>query len=400
MALKKLSYRTESLLNIIINKIIKEGRWIEDKPWVSITQVHLGKILKCTPRCVLSHIRKLCDEGILLKQQLNAKEHDRTNYYAINPSVCEDVNLRVFFSRAIVKKLHNIYSNINTKSLINHNKSITRVCEDDLVSANGGSDLRGSPALLPILEQHAKEEFPADISQATQAKPTIVQDMLRIWNEELSREDVTSKTLSRYLIASYQRKFGSLEKWTEYVRGLKKSTYVMGKLLKRLGDRLLSWALSFKVINRIFAGGFGVTLGEVLGVKPEQPSTPDDDATSPAEEHIESVTETEACKEIRREVLTTYGETEYLCWFRRVTLEESGSDILIKGLSFVTDMVKRRYFMNNDRIIDAGEEYVSEEVVNKAEEERKQSELIAEGYIGASRMRAALFHCRDLRLER
>jgi len=51
---------------------------------------------------------------------------------------------------------------------------------------------------------------------------------------------------------------------------LKRSAYVMGSLLKRLGDKLLSWALSFKVINRIFAGGFGVTLGEVLGVKPEE----------------------------------------------------------------------------------------------------------------------------------
>ena len=404
MALKKLSYKTESIVNIILNNTLKSARWIEGKPWVKIPQIHLAKILKCTTDCISLHICKLVKEGVLFREQFGAKEHDHTNYYSINFGILEDSRLKSFFNASITKKISTIYRssrvrNINPSDLYISN-SQQRI-NHDLASAVGDSDLRGSPALPPILEQHAKEEFPADISQATQAKPTIVQDMLRIWNEELERGDSLSRQLSRYLVASYQRKFGSLlEKWREYVRGLKKSAYVMGKLLKRLGNKLLSWALSFKVINRIFSGGFGVTLGEVLGVKPEQPSTIDDDATSPAEDHIDSLTETEACKEIRREVLTTYGETEYLSWFRRITLEESGSDILIKGLSFITDMVKRRYFMSNDRIIDAGEKYVSEDVVNKAEEERTQSELISEGYIGASRMRAALFHCRDLRLGR
>ncbi len=128
MALKHLSYRTESLLNIIINKIIKEGKWIECTPWVSITQVHLSKILKCTRECISHHICKLVEEGILFRKQLNSKEHDHSNYYSVNPGVLEDVKFRVFFSRAIVKKISNIYSNI-IKSLINHNKSIAREVE-------------------------------------------------------------------------------------------------------------------------------------------------------------------------------------------------------------------------------------------------------------------------------
>lgn len=400
MTLKHLSYRTESLLNIIINKIIKEGRWIEGKPWVSMTQVHLSKILKCTPNCVSHHICKLVEEGVLLREQHNIKSLDRTNYYSINPLVCENSNFKRFFSRSITKKINDIYS-INNKSFTKSiNQSEGKFGLIGLASANGDSDLGRSPALPPILEQQAKEECHVDTSLANQPKTTIVQDMLRIWRREINAQEfIDFKKVSPRLVQAFRVNFeGSLEKWKSYVAGLKNSKYISG--MQKKFKSILSWALSFKVINRIFAGGFGVTLGEVLGVKPEQPSTTDDDATSPAEEHIESVTETEACKEIRREVLTTYGETEYLSWFRRVTLEESGSDILIKGLSFVTDMVKRRYFMSNDRIIDAGEEYVSEEVVNKAEEERTQSELISEGYIGASRIRAALFHCRDLRLGR
>jgi hypothetical protein len=174
-------------------------------------------------------------------------------------------------------------------------------------------------------------------------KSGTAQEMMKVWNETLCRDDALTKGLARYLVACFQRKFErSLDKWREYVTALRGSKYVVGDLLKRLGSHLLKWALSFKVINRIFEGGFGVIMPRSWK-----------QADCSAEEHIESLSESEACKEVRRAAMARYGKLTYMVWFPHVELEDVGGEIRIHGRPFLTDYVKNGFLFDDDRCIAA-----------------------------------------------
>jgi hypothetical protein len=84
-------------------------------------------------------------------------------------------------------------------------------------------------------------------------KPTIIQDMLRIWNEELGREDSMIRSLVPWLMEAFKKFQRSLDNWRSYLRRIKTSTYLMGSKFKVY----LKWALSFRVVDCILRGGFG-----------------------------------------------------------------------------------------------------------------------------------------------
>jgi len=330
MELKKFSYRTESLLNIITNKLIKEGKWIEGRPWVSITQKHLSKILKCTERCALNHIKKLIEAGILLKEQFNVQDCDRSNFYSIDLSVVDNSNLMVFFSRSILKKIHDIYSIINKS----YNKSIkTTWCskKEKAVKDRKKSD-------EDIINDEIIDRFSVEERLVYDSiKPTIVQDMLAIWREHIDPNEQGEPLKYKYLYTVYMEKFDrSLRRWKEYVIGLKNSKWIMK--FRETCSYFMMWSLKYKVINRIFAGGFGVTLGEVLGVKPKVASE---------EDHIGDLEKDEECLDVRKEALRKYGSSVYFCWFSRLRFEKkAGSEgVVVNAPSqFVLDWVMNNYF--------------------------------------------------------
>ena len=374
MSLKNLSYRTESLLNIIINKLIKEGKWIEGKPWISITQIHLSKILKCTRECVSNHICKLVEEGILLREQLSAKDYDHRNYYSINPAVLEDLKWSDVFSRTIVKKIRSIYSIINNKSF---NKSINQHESKsvDVLPSDMATKPSKAVANPPTAKPQDEEKHPEDSSQT---KPTIVQDMLEIWRKEINKDEcIKNKKTACYLVACYKEKFdSSLEKWTEYVKGLKNSKYI-SELRKRWRS-ILMWALSFKVINRIFDGGFGVAFEDKTPIKPEN---------SEYYEHcIDSLSEHEECKAIRRGVLKEYGEAVYRSWFTNLSLEKCNREILVKGSAFQVDWVINNYLDTKHNFVASREFYMSD----KNDEIAQPKIVSANGYVGTARINALL----------
>lgn len=335
MELKNLSHRTESLVHILTNKLIKEGKWIEGSPWVKISQKILAKALKCTAECVSLHVRKLKKEGVLFVKQLNANTHDHTNFYSINPMVLEDEKFTVFFNRSITKKICDIY-NINksffNKSTINQIETEYKKIRTRKAAVNRIPLLHNSSAeIQKSIENESIKRFSNEEQVVYNSmKPTIVQDMVKIWEEEIHEKVKLTKPIARYLVASFKQKFGSsLEKWRSYVIGLKNSTYI--SKLRKLWKSILNWALSFKVIDRIFAGGFGVTMGEILNVRQE-------------ENEPEEIDEAPECLEIRKKLQKKLGNSEYRCWLSRISLEETG-----KKLRFVNDKSKNEILVKGDR---------------------------------------------------
>ena len=374
MSLKKLSHRSESLLNIILNNLIKEGRWIEGRPWVSITQKALAKILKCTDDCISLHVCRLVKEGVLLRKKLSDKEDDRRNHYSVNAEILNNSALMSFFNKTIAKKIRAIYKvrNITPLELYISNQQTSQ--------SELGSDMsivfpKGNSANPPAAERN-----------------TTANDMLGIWNSELGADELMTKSRARYLVACYQRKFdSSLEKWTDYVLKLKNSKFV--KSLRKRLKSLLKWALSFKVINCVFKGGFGTALKEALNTKMkdvlevEKQAKEKQPNVSTAEDHINSLSELESCLETRRLVVEKFGESAYMSWFTKIRLEERDGEILVTGSSFIVERIKLS-FLRGERFI---ENPIYEYEVVVVGDRNEQEELIAEGYIGRDRMRAALF---------
>jgi hypothetical protein len=292
------------------------------------------------------------NEGVLFRSQLNLKELDRTNFYSINPLVLESEGLRGFFNTSITKKICEIY-NINNKSVnksSNKSKEAVSIEGRHYVRRGGSESVKGKRYITQakvIGEEELNILFkPKSIGEkeshaGVKGRVNTAGEMLKIWNEVLRRRDVLSKIRACYLVSSFKNKFGeSLEKWKEYVKSLKSSAYVTIDLWKRLGWKLLDWALSFKVMNRIFAGGFGCKYED---------SKVDNEEVS--REHIESLRgrEPEECIEKRERILKERGGSEYVSWLRHVRFRSEEGRYLIEGGIFVTEQVKLRFLMNDDR---------------------------------------------------
>lgn len=329
MQLKKINIRTEVIINIILNNVIKKPSYINKLRWIRITQYELAERLRCSLRCVNDHIRLLFEHKIILIEKFQKSDKDQANFYAINPEVLNNKKLLSFFNASTVQKMHILY-NINNKDKnkkINHSKS-------------NKSEV--------VLEESKEVANDAQLSFRYENEHsgirTTAQDMLQIWNKELCRNETMSKNTARYLVACFKRKFNnSLEKWAQYVRGLKMSPFVQN-LSKKIKN-LLKWALSFKVINRIFEGGFGVTLEDIVNTKPNS----NDDNVKIIKE-ITELDEAESCKKIRLSILQKYGPSKYITYMSRIKLYQENDNIFIKGNAFISDYVYTNFFIvtNNE----------------------------------------------------
>ena len=95
------------------------------------------------------------------------------------------------------------------------------------------------------------------ISHSEKKKPTIVQDMIQIYNEVTGATVTPSRELAPLLVAAYNQKFKTMERWRQYlkhkVRGKIKYTY---HFLKKI--------LTFSIIN--------AAMGE-MGMSADLPNT-------------------------------------------------------------------------------------------------------------------------------
>ena len=99
------------------------------------------------------------------------------------------------------------------------------------------------------------------------------------------------------------------------------------------------------MINRIFEGGFGVTLGDIVGTK----ANSNDDSVKIIKE-ITELDETESCKKIRLSILQKYGSSKYVTYMSRIKLYQESDNIFIKGNAFISDYVYTNFFImtNNE----------------------------------------------------
>ena len=155
--------------------------------------------------------------------------------------------------------------------------------------------------------------------------------MLAVWNHTFEKNPASmSKQLAPLLVAAYKHKFGAdMQKWKHYCLTLASSPYLTGEKF----NLSLLWALKYTTIDRVNNREFGV--------KEMITSTY---SKADALIHIENVKEPEICKELRKKLLTAYGEKVYKDWFEELHFELIGNDICFKAKNnFINDYVKNKF---------------------------------------------------------
>jgi hypothetical protein len=288
----KISLRTETILRLIANNLSKQNHTVthEGMTWTKISRRLMAKICKCTVETISHHVGVLTKENVLLSRPIDSLKGDRTNFYTINPSALANERLASIFSSPIVKKIVDI--NRKNKSI---NKSLINL--DDEKNLARKKTYPGSKCITITSPVH---------------KPitTTARDMLRIYNEELDRNEKMTQPKAQFLVAAYNSKFKSLEAWRGFIRAIKKSWY----LIKSGFQWCLDWLLRFKVLDRILSGGFGVRFEES---PPETPLPRD------PEEHISSLNEDMECLELRRRFVKRHGRKSYWSHMIDVSLKKT-----------------------------------------------------------------------------
>jgi chromosomal replication initiation ATPase DnaA len=174
----------------------------------------------------------------------------------------------------------------------------------------------------------------AELTETAHQKPTIVQDMLKIWNEEFPKAKITlSKQLARFLVAVFKTKFSScLKEWKKYLKTLKTSAYIMSEKFKLS----IWWVIKFVTVDRIKKGE--------LGVNPDKITCEKEELTEKLNLHILSIDETEPCKKLRYKIIEKLSLQVYLSWFIHVNFTEDNGKIVMKAKNtFVRDWIRDNF---------------------------------------------------------
>jgi hypothetical protein len=158
----------------------------------------------------------------------------------------------------------------------------------------------------------------------------------KISNRILGRSDPMTKELAPWLREAFKKKFdNSLEKWENYFKAAKGSSYLFNKKFNSSLERLLN----FTAIDRIFAGEFGV---RKASKNPQIEQKTEQNAL----DHIESCQEALECKEYRRYLLKVYGPAIYATWLSKLKLILARDEIVVDPEStsnFIRDYVNNNF---------------------------------------------------------
>lgn len=205
------------------------GVKLNGKTWIYNTYEQWAEQLHLSVSTVRRAIKTLDDLGFISLDYLSSNKRNRTLYYSINFDVIEEfLNKKntipsVHFSEDLNQLNEHIYEHMYIDNKIQDNKSHKSINSK-------------------IFEK--KIENKTEIIDEN-SKPTIVQDMIKIWNQEFPNQKIVSgstkqvgivhltKQLARFLVASFKLKFENcLEKWKRYLRLIKTSTYLMEEKFK------------------------------------------------------------------------------------------------------------------------------------------------------------------------
>lgn len=274
-----------------------------NRVWIYNTMQSWAEQLNCSPKTIQRAVKFLREKGIIEQKHLSKNKRDRTLYYSLNYSKLSDV-----FCRG---ENVQIDDQMNNRSNKQNNKSY-----------KSGT-----------LKNSINDKKSCCVKQ----KPTIVQDMIKIWKENFPNSKlILTKQLAKYLVAAFKNKFNSrIDKWRKYISLIKTSKYICNNNFYLC----INWVIKYFTIDRITNGDLGVNKNLITSYDHEQIT---EDNFKKALEHIDSVDEPEKFKILRKEIVKKISPEKYNSWFKHVSFIDKEGEIymqLIKENSFLRDYI-------------------------------------------------------------
>lgn len=333
------------------------GVKLDGKTWIYNTYEQWAEQLHLSVSTVRRTIKTLDDLGFISLDYLSSNKRNRTLYYSINFDVIEEfLNKKntapsVHISEDLKKSNEHIDEHMYIDNKIQDNKSYKSLIAS--VSDNFENNINSTVCRTNDKNysdtEEKKTEQNSHTVQAVNIKipvaSTTCQDMIEIWNQEFPKQKIISgsteqegvirltKQLARFLVASFKLKFEScLKKWKRYLRLIKTSTYLMGEKFKLS----IQWVIKFLTIDRIRAGELGVDESKI--------PVDTDEIEKKAQQHADSINESETCKLFRHEIINKLSPAVYLSWFTKVDMIDESKKMTIKAANdFVRDYIKANF---------------------------------------------------------
>jgi len=337
--LSKVLGRTRGQIVSQINYWIQKGcgKSHDGMIWIYNTEEEWGNQLSLSKRQIRNQMKTLSKMGIITIKKLQARHYDQTNFVTINYDVLYalldehfppqsdqkgDVNL----ASPKRKKVPPLYTKKTNKDINKTNKSEEFFDFEKKEKENRGGDHQNFEHIHNVKTLKQKEA-------QTQENPTIIQDMLEIWNEVFpEKKSVLTKQLAQYFYAAYQKKFNqNLDEWRQYLKKIQSSTYLTGKNF----NLSLHWVLKFLTIDRILNGE--------LGVKTNIIETDQKDFKQKVDEHFRTLQEPEYIRQFRLNLLEKVGAAIYSNVFLNAIFERLDNTIVFKSTPFFENYVHQKY---------------------------------------------------------
>ena len=337
------------------NRLKADGR-----EWIYHTYEQWSKELSVSKITVIRTVRSLEEKGVIERAYLSKNKRNRTSYYSLNEDVLKEYTMeknthKNTSQRKGTKRPHqvtnrecnnaqpitssdNINDNINDNMYNNNNiyksiKSINHMQFKNIsisVSFDGAGctaeahKKRVQKATRRATKQDREEEVMENTNEnevEVRQKPTIVQDMIKIWYEEFPGLAFhLTQRLARFLVAAFKTKFEScLKTWRRYLRLLKTSEFIM-----KPGFKLdIWWVIKYLTIDRIMGGWFGVN--------PDRIPADETETSLKAAVHFEEKAKQEEpeAMELRRTLEKKLTTITYLRWFDEVRIEKQEEQMLL-----------------------------------------------------------------------
>lgn len=163
---------------------------------------------------------------------------------------------------------------------------------------------------------------------------TTVQDMLTIWNNTFPKSQAKlDKELSRNLNYAFQNKFDSnIKLWEHYCLTIESSSYLTGDKF----SLRLDWAIKFKTMEDIKNGRYGIKNIPIPGQLEQHKYE--------ALLEIESLDESEECRQKRLYLLQKYGIAKYECHLKKAKLYATNGKVYFIGqTAFLHSEIEKAY---------------------------------------------------------
>lgn len=304
----------------------------EGNRYIYATQKDMGEALGLSERTIRRAVKNLKDNHLIDVQQLSSFATDKKNYYAIN-------------EESLREKFPSSQDSLEDHAPQNHREKKATRCKDapldatepasheDKMAATGGQNGLIISDIINKSNQSSenekmKDEKGEDNAQP-QEKPTTVQDMTRIWNEEVGEKLVKTvhltKERARFLMGAFKFRFKTVGNWRSFCKAIAASDFLMGR--KSTFRITIDWALQFSNLQKIIEGNFGVIPTYITDLQElEQERLKKDQqeqATAEKEQYLEEIKQSDDDEEIKNLkifLLLHLAPCTYRQWFHKETI--------------------------------------------------------------------------------